>query len=84
MLAREREAVADDSRSVRFEALDTYTDESTGKPVATRTRYTYLGEDERWIVTFTRDRDLAKSRMIDGMHGPSACLHGSPPSDHAR
>jgi hypothetical protein len=74
MLAREGEVVADDSRSVRFEALDTYTDESTGKPVATRTRYTYLGEDERWIVTFTRDRDLAKSRMIDGMHGPKRVL----------
>ncbi len=37
MLAREGEVVADDSRRVRFEALDTYTDELTGKPVATRT-----------------------------------------------
>jgi hypothetical protein len=74
MLAREGEVVADDSRRVRFEALDTYTDESTGKPVAKKTRYTYLGEDERWIVTFTRDRDLAKSRMIDGMHGPKRVL----------
>jgi hypothetical protein len=74
MLAREGEVVADDSRQVRFEALDTYTDQSTGKPVATKTRYTYLGDDERWIVTFTRDRDLAKSRMIDGMHGPKRVL----------
>ncbi len=74
MLAREGEVVADDSRSVRFEALDTYTDQSTGKPVARRTRYTYLGDDERWIVTFTRDRDLAKSRMIDDMHGPKRVL----------
>jgi predicted secreted hydrolase len=74
MLAREGEVVAEDSRCVRFEALDTYTDQSTGKPVATRTRYTYLGEDERWIVTFTRDRDLAKSRMIDNIHGPKRVL----------
>jgi hypothetical protein len=74
MLARQGEVVADDSRSVRFEALDTYTDQSTGKPVAKRTRYTYLGDDERWIVTFTRDRDLAKFRMIDDVHGPKRVL----------
>jgi hypothetical protein len=74
MLARNGAVVADDSRRVRFEALDTYTDQSTGKPVATRTRYTYLGDDERWIVTFTRDRDLAKSRMIDNIHGPKRVL----------
>ena len=74
MLARDGEVVADDSRRVRFEALDIHTDESTGKPVATTTRYTYAGDDERWIVTFTRDRDLAKSRMIDDIHGPKRVL----------
>jgi predicted secreted hydrolase len=74
MLARDGEVVADDSRCVGFEALDTYTDELTGKPVATTTRYTYAGDDERWIVTFTRDRDLAKSRMIDDVHGPKRVL----------
>jgi predicted secreted hydrolase len=74
MLASEGKVVVDDSRLVRFEALDTYTDESTGKPVATRTRYTYADDDERWVVTFTRDRDLAKSRMIEEMHGPKRVL----------
>jgi hypothetical protein len=74
MLARDGTVVADDSRCARFEALDTYTDESTGKPVATRTRYTYLGDAERWIVTFTRDRDLAKSRIIESVHGPKRVL----------
>jgi hypothetical protein len=76
MLARDGNVVADDSRHVHVEALDTYTDESTGKPVATRTRYTYAGgaDDERWIVTFTRDHDLTKSRMIDRMHGPKRAL----------
>jgi CrtC N-terminal lipocalin domain len=74
MLARDGEVVADDSRRVRFEALDIYTDESTGKPVATATRYTYADGGERWIVTFTRDRDLAKSRMIDDIHGPKRVL----------
>jgi predicted secreted hydrolase len=81
MLARDGEVVADDSQRVQFEPLDTYTDESTGKPVATTTRYTYAdgdgdgdGDGERWIVTFTRDRDLAKSRMIESMHGPKRVL----------
>jgi predicted secreted hydrolase len=75
MLARDGALVADDSRRVRFEALDTYTDELTGKPVATRTRYTYLGDDEeRWVITFTRERDLAKSRMIESVHGPKRVL----------
>ena len=75
MLARDGEVVADDSRRVRFEALDTYTDEATGKPVATTTSYTYAGEDdERWIVTFRRDHDLAKSRMIEDLRGPKRVL----------
>lgn len=75
MLARDGEVIADDSRRVRFEALDTYTDETTGKPIAMRTRYTYVGDDdERWIVTFTRDRDLETSRMIDNIHGPKRVL----------
>jgi hypothetical protein len=74
MLARDGELVADDSRRIRFEALDTYTDELTGKPVATTTRYTYSGDGERYVVTFTRDHDLAKSRMIEGVHGPKRVL----------
>jgi len=74
MLARDGEIVAEDSRHVRFEAFDTYMDESTGKPVAARTRYTYIGDDERWTVTFTRERDLAKSRMIENVHGPKRVL----------
>jgi hypothetical protein len=75
LLARDGEVIADDSERVRFEALETYTDELTGKPVATKTRYTYAGEDdERWIVTFTRDHDLAASRMIDDIHGPKRVL----------
>jgi hypothetical protein len=75
MLARDGAIVAEDSRRVRFEALDTYIDELTGKPVATTTRYTYAGDgDERWVVTFTRDSDLARSRMIDDIHGPKRVL----------
>jgi hypothetical protein len=74
MLARDGKVVADDSRQVRFDGLETYTDPTTGKPVATTTRYTYARDDERWIVTFTRDHDLAKSRMIEDLHGPKRVL----------
>jgi hypothetical protein len=74
MLARDGKVVADDSRQVRFDALETYTDPTTGKPVASTTRYTYARDDERWIVTFTRDHDLAKSRMIEDLHGPKRVL----------
>jgi hypothetical protein len=74
MLAQDDKVIADDSRRVRFEALDTYTDPATGKPVASTTRYTYTRDDERWIVSFTRDRDLAKSRMIEDVHGPKRVL----------
>ena len=42
--------------------------------MANTTRYTYTCEHERWIVTFTRDHDLAKSRMIDDLRGPKRLL----------
>jgi CrtC N-terminal lipocalin domain len=74
MLARDREVIADDSRRVGFQALDVYTDDLTAKPVAARTRYTYAAEGERFVVTFTRESDLAKSRMIEGVHGPRRVL----------
>ena len=74
MLARDGEVVADDSHRVQFEAHDTYIDETTGKPVAAVTRYTYSLDDECWTVTLMRDRNLAGSRMIDDIHGPKRVL----------
>lgn len=69
MLAKDGEIVADDSHNVTFETDDVYTDEHTGKPVATTTRYTYTRGDDRYIVTFTREQDLTRDRMIDGVTG---------------
>jgi len=74
MLARDGEVIAEDPERVRFEALDVYTDALTGKPVARTTRYTYAGDDERWVVTFTRESDLSRSRMIEDLHGPKRVL----------
>jgi hypothetical protein len=54
---------------VTFEELGPYTDISTGKPVANVTRYTYSDGDDTHIVTFTRYRDLAVIKLVDGLHG---------------
>lgn len=38
------------------------------------TSYTYDADDERYMVTFTRERDLSKRPMIDDLHGPRRVL----------
>ena len=69
MLARDGVLIGDDPSHLTFERLAPYTDYVTGKPVANITRYTYGTDDERYVVTFTRHRDLARNRMIEGLHG---------------
>jgi len=54
---------------VTFEREGIYTDEKTGKPVAGTTRYTYEDGADRYVVTFTRNRNLSADRMIDGVKG---------------
>jgi hypothetical protein len=69
MLARDNVLIGDDPAKVSFERDGIYTDEKTGKPVATTTRYTYRDGDDRYVVTFTRQLDLSADRMIDGVKG---------------
>jgi hypothetical protein len=69
MLAKDGVLVGDDPARLTFETLGTYSDSVTGKPVANITRYTYGTDDERYVVTFTRHRDLSRNRMIEGLHG---------------
>jgi hypothetical protein len=69
MLARDGVLVGDDPSQLTFEALGPYTDSVTGKPVANVTRYIYGTKDERYVVTFTRHKDLARLRMTEGLHG---------------
>jgi hypothetical protein len=69
MLAKDGKIIADDATKVAFEADGVFTDDHTGKPVANVTRYTYTDGDQSYVVTFTRERDLAKDRMIDGVTG---------------
>jgi hypothetical protein len=71
MLARDGVLIGDDPSRLTFEALGPYTDSVTGKPVANITRYTYGTNDERYVVTFTRHKDLARNRMIESLTGSS-------------
>jgi hypothetical protein len=65
MLARDGVLVGDDPSLLTFEALGAFTDSVTGKPVANITRYTYGTDDERYVVTFTRHRDLARNKLTE-------------------
>ncbi|HEY6781599.1 MAG TPA: hydroxyneurosporene dehydrogenase [Candidatus Dormibacteraeota bacterium] len=69
MLARDNAVIGDDPVNVVFEREGIYTDATTGKPVATTTRYTYKDGEDRYVVSFTRKRDLSLNRMIDGVKG---------------
>jgi hypothetical protein len=69
MLARDNVVIGDDPAKVTFERDGVYTDETTGKPVATTTGYTYQDGADRYLVSFTRTRDLTLSPMIDNIHG---------------
>lgn len=67
MLARDGRIVADDASHVRFETEGVYTDDVTGKPVASVTRYTYEHGDDTLTVSFRRERDLTRALMVDEM-----------------
>jgi hypothetical protein len=69
MLARDNVVVGDDPSKVTFEREGVYTDPTTGKPVASTTRYTYRDGDDRYVVSFTRTSDLTAARMVDSIKG---------------
>lgn len=70
MLARDGQIVADDASRVRFETDGVYTDEVTGKPVASVTRYVYEHNDDKIVVSFTRERDLTRAHLADTLTRP--------------
>jgi len=69
MLARDNVLVGDDPAKVSFERQRVYTDQTTGKPVAATTRYTYQDGEDRYVVSFTRTHDLSVAPMIDTIKG---------------
>src|SRR5260370_686490 len=79
MLTHENVLVGDDPAKVTFERDGVYTDETTGKPVAATTRYTYDAGEDRYVVSFTRRHDLSASRMIDALKGGKRIVARGPP-----
>jgi hypothetical protein len=69
MLAKNGHIVAGDAEKATFAREDIHTDEKTGKPVANVLRYTYEDGDDRYVLTYTRQEDLARDKLIDGVHG---------------
>jgi hypothetical protein len=69
MLARDHVLVGDDPAKITFEREGVYTDQTTGKPVATTTRYTYRDGEDEYVVSFTRKHDLSADRMVDSIKG---------------
>ena len=69
MIAKDGQILVDDATKVRFETDGLFTDPATGKPVAAVTRYTYEDGDLRYVVTFTREQDLANALLIDSVSG---------------
>ena len=69
MLARDGVLIGDDPSLLTFETMAPFTDSVTGKPVANITRYTYGTDDESYVVTFTRHKDLTRNRMIERLGG---------------
>jgi CrtC N-terminal lipocalin domain len=74
MLAKDGVLIGDDPSCVKFETLGPFTDSVTKKPVANITRYTYGNDEHRYVVTFTRHRDLSRARMIESLHGVKRAL----------
>jgi hypothetical protein len=67
MLAGDGTIITDDTSRVAFSTERVLTDETTGKPVADITRYDYRDGDDRYLVTFTRNRTILRTRFLDDM-----------------
>jgi hypothetical protein len=64
-LARDGVIVADDERHAAFATDRVSTDQESGKPVADVTRYTYVDENARYVVTFERERTILRQVFAD-------------------
>jgi hypothetical protein len=74
MLAENGRIVTDDTSKVTFSTDRVDTDQATGKPVADITRYDYRDGDDRYVVTFTRDRTILRTRFLDDMPADERAL----------
>jgi hypothetical protein len=69
MLAKGGVIVADDGAKARFRAAAIRTDDFTGKPVANTIAYDYRDGERRYVLTFTRDKEILRLRFIEMVHG---------------
>jgi hypothetical protein len=67
LLAKDGQIVTDDTSKVAFSTAGVSTDQVTGKPVADVTTYDYRDGDERYQVTFTRQKTILQARFIEDM-----------------
>ena len=66
--------IADDATKVRFSMRDVAIEPDTGKPVANQVIYEYIDGPERYVLTFTREKDTLHYKFIEELHGIKAML----------
>ncbi len=59
---------------MHFSTRDAVIEPETGKPVATQVIYEYNDGPERYVLTFTRKKDLLHYKFIEELHGIKALL----------
>ena len=66
--------IADDGGKVRFSTRNVAVEPDTGKPVADQVIYEYTDGAERYVLTFTRVKDILHYKFIDELNGIKAIL----------
>jgi len=74
MLAKDGRVIADDGTKVHFNAQNVAIEPDTGKPVANQVIYEYTDGAERYVLTFTREKDILHYKFIEELHGMKALL----------
>ncbi len=72
MLARDGDLIADDASKVHVTFDDMRVDGYTHKPVANVVVYDYVDGPVWYRVTFRREKDLLRTKLIDVLPGPQA------------
>src|SRR5206468_6520142 len=74
MLAKDGRVIADDRTKVRFSLRDVTIEPDTSKPVANQVIYEYINGAERYVLTFTREKDTLHYKFIEELHGIKSLL----------
>ena len=65
LLAKDGDVVVDDGLKVVFATERVNWDKTTGKPVADILRYGYRDGDERYVISFEREKTILSAKMVD-------------------